>query len=304
MSKKYHNWAVFARFLGVFTLFLVHFTPVFAAQDPLELLFPKEKKIEPLWDDSKGKPTPEQAHEWLNQGKAYFFGNLLQKKDYKEAFRYLSTAAEYGEPEALYLVGAMYYDGKGVEKNEDKAWAYYEKAAELGQTDSQMLTGTQHMYLALRKAPTSKLREEEFVKAAGWFKKAADKGQAEAILWYGDMLTKGQGMPKNEKEGVKWVERSAEMGNANAHAMLGTYYIEGKVVTRNTIKAYQHLEISRLLGNEIARIGQAMLKPEMEKMSITMATSMAETWMKSHPKFTEKEPERPKDPLSPLRQND
>jgi TPR repeat protein len=49
--------------------------------------------------------------------------------DYEGAFEYYTRAAELGDMDAHYRLGLMYYDGRGVEKDDGKVVYHYEKAA-------------------------------------------------------------------------------------------------------------------------------------------------------------------------------
>jgi tetratricopeptide (TPR) repeat protein len=49
--------------------------------------------------------------------------------DYDGSFEYMTRAAELGDLTAHYRLGWMYYEGEGVEKDEEKALYHYEKAA-------------------------------------------------------------------------------------------------------------------------------------------------------------------------------
>jgi TPR repeat protein len=49
--------------------------------------------------------------------------------DYDSAFEYLTKAAELGNADAHFQLGNMYYEGEGVEKDEEKELFHLEKAA-------------------------------------------------------------------------------------------------------------------------------------------------------------------------------
>ena len=49
--------------------------------------------------------------------------------DYDGALKYITKAADLGDPEAHSQLGCMYWRGQGVEKDEEKAVYHYEKAA-------------------------------------------------------------------------------------------------------------------------------------------------------------------------------
>jgi hypothetical protein len=56
-------------------------------------------------------------------------GERFDKGDYKGAFHYFAKAAELGNFEAHFMLGWMYYEGEGVEKDEEKMVYHWEKAA-------------------------------------------------------------------------------------------------------------------------------------------------------------------------------
>jgi tetratricopeptide (TPR) repeat protein len=56
-------------------------------------------------------------------------GECYNEGDYDGAFDYLTKAAKLGYFEAQCLLGSMYMEGEGVEKDKEKALHHYEKAA-------------------------------------------------------------------------------------------------------------------------------------------------------------------------------
>jgi TPR repeat protein len=59
-------------------------------------------------------------------------GTCYDKGDYDGAFDYLSKAAELGDAGAHAQLGDMYYEGLGVERDDEKVVYHYEKAAIAG----------------------------------------------------------------------------------------------------------------------------------------------------------------------------
>lgn len=71
-------------------------------------------------------PKTEQDYtEFLKNGE-----HLFEAKRYEEAYEVLIYPAEYGYPRARYLLGEMYYNGFGVERDLKKAAENFKKAAE------------------------------------------------------------------------------------------------------------------------------------------------------------------------------
>ncbi|CAB4430201.1 unnamed protein product [Rhizophagus irregularis] len=71
----------------------------------------------------------------------------------------------------MFNLANYYYNGKGTEKNFEKAFYWYQKAAEKGQIDA--------MYNLVA---YYRNEEKNFEKAFYWCQKAAENGHIDAIL--------------------------------------------------------------------------------------------------------------------------
>jgi len=60
--------------------------------------------------------------------------------------------------------------------------------------------------------------------AVKWFRLSAEQGHGKAQFNLGNKYLKGQGVPQDYKEAVKWFRLSAGQGIANAQHNLGTRY--------------------------------------------------------------------------------
>ncbi|MEA3647780.1 tetratricopeptide repeat protein, partial [Acinetobacter baumannii] len=80
---------------------------------------------EPIPQQNK---TQSEASQLYEQGGRYFLGKDVTK-DYQKAFSYFQMAAEKGLPIAQNDLAGMYFKGIGTQKNEEKAYYWYEKAA-------------------------------------------------------------------------------------------------------------------------------------------------------------------------------
>jgi hypothetical protein len=67
----------------------------------------------------------------------------------------------------------------------------------------------------------------DYVEAANWIRKAADKGHAEAQGSLGAMYELGRGVPQDNEQAMIWFHRSADQGFAWAQNRLGVEYSEG-----------------------------------------------------------------------------
>ena len=65
-------------------------------------------------------------------GNEYYFGWNQLEQDLEKALKYLTIASEGGDAISQFLLGFMYGSGRGVERNSDKAFEWFLKAAEQG----------------------------------------------------------------------------------------------------------------------------------------------------------------------------
>ena len=65
-------------------------------------------------------------------GNEYYFGWNELEQDLEKALKYLTLASEGGDATSQFLLGFMYGSGRGVERNSDKAFEWFLKAAEQG----------------------------------------------------------------------------------------------------------------------------------------------------------------------------
>src|ERR1700686_5757150 len=53
---------------------------------------------------------------------------------------------------------------------------------------------------------------QDYVEAANWYRKAAERGYAEAQYRLGQMLAIGQGIPQDDAGAANWYRKAAEQG--------------------------------------------------------------------------------------------
>ena len=76
----------------------------------------------------------------------YFNNNGVKYRDYDIAFEYYLKAAEQGHVDAQYMVGLCYEEGKGTQKDLQKAGDWYKKAAD--QNDEDAYESLDRLYVA------------------------------------------------------------------------------------------------------------------------------------------------------------
>lgn len=91
----------------------------------------------------------------------------------------------------------------------DDSATRYRKAAEKGVADAQFVLGA--MYA------NGQGVERDYNEAAAWYRKAADQGYAKAQYNLGRMYISGQGVPYDYLQAVKWFNRAAEQDGMESH---------------------------------------------------------------------------------------
>jgi len=148
--------------------------------------------------------------EELNQmGKSYENGTQYLKKDKSKAFEFYSKCAELGNTDALYEVGRCYKFGIGVIKSFKKAVEYYTKAAELGHKNAQCNLGCCY--------DNGEGVTKSYEKAVEYWTKAAEQGHRDAQYNLAECYYYGEGVSKSYERAVEYytkqLSKDIEMPN-------------------------------------------------------------------------------------------
>ena len=87
-------------------------------------------------EQAKKRMEVDDAEAIYNMGCFYSGGRHGLPQNYAKAVELWHQAAELGNARSFFNVGAAYYSGNGVERDEDKAKHYYELAAMRGDSDA------------------------------------------------------------------------------------------------------------------------------------------------------------------------
>jgi tetratricopeptide (TPR) repeat protein len=110
---------------------------------------------------------------------------------------------------------------------------------------------------AMAKKGKEAYEAENYDAAMRWFRKAADLGNADAMMGISWIYGNGRGVPQDDAEALRWRKMSAEHGSAVAMWLVGANYEEGKVVAQDYAEAMRWYKKSADLGDADAmdRIG-------------------------------------------------
>ena len=163
-----------------------------------------------------------------------------------QALEWLTKAAEAGQDCAQYMLGKIYRDGQGVEKDIQKAVALFTLAATKENSFAAFALGKLYLAgdVALPKNSAAALK---------WLTSAAELGNQSAQYRLGKLLLQGEDVPKDIETAVHWLTAAADQGNQYAQYALGKLYLLGKEVQKDRASAIKWFQLAADQGNEYAQ---------------------------------------------------
>ena len=142
---------------------------------------------------------------------------------YREAFAFYSKAAALGNAEGQYMVGCYYAGGTGgVERNAEESLRWYRKAAEQGHAGALRAIGSVYFH--------GYGVTEDKAEGIRWWKKAAEAGDVWIANELGKRYYNGLDVTKDYAQAVVWCKIAAEHGYAESRFMLAECYHFGRGV--------------------------------------------------------------------------
>ncbi len=187
-------------------------------------------------------------------GMCYFYGKgVIENEEKAEEYirkvkKWILTEANKEDAITQHLIGWMYREGVGVEKDRKEALKWYLKADQQGYAPSQNEIGIMYYY--------GTGLEKNYNKSLAWTIKAAEKGFVPAQYNIGVMYNHGQGVEKNYEKAVELYKIAAEKGYPLAQFNLAGMYHDGKGMEKNYQKA---IELYKKLAQQGHRSSQYWL---------------------------------------------
>ncbi|RGB28670.1 hypothetical protein C1646_629432, partial [Rhizophagus diaphanus] len=110
----------------------------------------------------------------------------------KRCINYLEKLAENGDEDVMFNLAICYYNGEGTEKNLEKAFHWYQKAAENGDEEAIYYNGEG--------------TEKNFEKAFQWYQNAAKNDSKDAMVNLVKCYENGEGTVKNLEKAFYWYQ--------------------------------------------------------------------------------------------------
>ncbi|GBC19526.2 kinase-like domain-containing protein [Rhizophagus irregularis DAOM 181602=DAOM 197198] len=148
----------------------------------------------------------------------------------KECIDSLEKLAENGDKKAMFSLANCYKNGKGTEKNLEKAFYLYQKTAANDHINAMLYLSTCYR--------NGEGTEKSLEKAFYWCQKAAEKGQINAMYNLAVHYKHGEGIEKNFEKAFYWCQKAAEKGQIDAMYSLAVRYKHGEGIEKNFEKAF------------------------------------------------------------------
>lgn len=159
-------------------------------------------------------------------GQSYF-----HQKDYLNAQRRLTAAADAGDIDALQLLGFMFATGSGTVKDYYRAVDYFNKAAAAG--NPRAITNLGSMY------SNGWGVTEDDARALALYEKGIEAGNPFALSQAGVMYFNGKGAPRDYAAAEQYFQQAADLGDGYAMKFLAIMYEHGLVGPPDAAKAAQ-----------------------------------------------------------------
>lgn len=173
-------------------------------------------------------------------GNYYAFGWGETQKDIQKAIHYWKISADYNNPEAIYNLGASYLNGHGVDKNESRAYSYFQQGVELGDIKS---------YMGLARCYRLGIGVDKSIKkAVELYKHAAKSGEPEAYACLG-VIFLCDIVPIQEAEAAQFFYEGSKLGNTTSQHYLGVMYFNGMGLPKNQTEGIKLLKLAAEKGN-------------------------------------------------------
>ena len=186
-------------------------------------------------------------------GNMYEDGDGAEKDIHTAADLYFRSA-EQGCSAGMFDLGMLCLDGRGVPKDEFRAFSLIRKSAEDGDPDRMFM-----LSVLYKKGIGTEKNEGEALRL---LRTAADSGSPEAKANLGAMMLSGDGLPKDESEAFRLLKEAAEDGECSAMCNLGMMYEGGISAEKNLDAALAYYRQAADLGYSPAYYHMAVLAGE------------------------------------------
>lgn len=195
---------------------------------------------------------------------------------YDDARHELEVAVRSANPQAEYLLGALYEHALGVDRDKEKALLWYLRAAEYGYAPAQTAAAALYIdgddglanygeaYRLLTLAAQKGYRSAVFMLAKTiaygiecnevWAKMALEYDAYDPLMSVALRYMEGNAAPQDSKKGLSILKELADKGIGSAQITLAKYLIKGKSMPKDADQAFRYLSLAAETGHDDALV--------------------------------------------------
>jgi len=201
--------------------------------------------------DTNPPTSAQNAEDQFRLGRSYYRGEGVTQS-YEQAGIWYRKAADQGNLKAMNNLGIMYLEGQGTPKDPDEGYRWIRKAAEAGDPHASYLCGTLLC--------EGKVVKKDPVEGVTWIKKSAESGYLNAVARLGrDTLTGEDGVTKDPAKALTLIQTAAEKGNPWACGALGEILAKGELLPKDQEKAKVLFQQGATLGDPASQFEYARI---------------------------------------------
>lgn len=190
--------------------------------------------------------TPSNQSDALLRLGDYYSDGIAVPVDYARAFDFYRKAAEAGRAGGTLRMAEMLIAGQGVAADVPKGLAMLETLA--GEDYPAALVRLGEIYI--NGIPGYVEAEPE--QALALLRRAADGGDATAMMLFGDALVRVRGASADARDVLSAYQRAADLGRTDALLKIGDYWTEGALVPVDLAEGYAAYERAAAAGSSSA----------------------------------------------------
>ncbi|MBF0472809.1 MAG: sel1 repeat family protein [Nitrospirae bacterium] len=198
------------------------------------------------------------AQENVTKAEALYYGKGTER-DYKQAFKLFSLAADAGNADAQAMMANYYYDGLGTSTiNKGLAFQFAQKASTNNSLYGTYLLAEFYM-MGIGTTPDANKAQQLFTSIGSRMTADAEKGNIQSQANLGLMYALGLGVEKNPEMSVKMLISNASKGLADAQYTFGMLYENGIGIPFDLDSAIYWLRLAGEQGSANAQTQLAII---------------------------------------------
>lgn len=162
-----------------------------------------------------------------------FYNGKYVKRDYAKAFEYYMYAYNQGSAGAAYMIGTMYRDGFGVNKNSDKMIEWYKKSVDMNCDYAKFELANSYIVGISEKV--------DYGEVLRLYESLAENGHVESQSILGTIFLTGEYGKLKAKvdydKAIKWLKLASDQKEPLAECLLATCYYYGYGVGKDHVAA-------------------------------------------------------------------